>query len=463
MIETVFYAAVIATLFVALQNWRAALYLSVVLDVVRDPVRKLSDDHSIMITQSVSVIWLVVAMVVLLRERRRLATMARRYPALKTAAALLIVALIPGAIVSLSKFDFGWKLALLGAVSYLGFIPGVLIGYAFPSSIGSVRKFMAFYCIVNCIGLTSGLAEYLHWDWPALGGIGVTWIRYRPGFIVPLMCGWYRSPDLLGLHAAVACMFALVLATTSNRPSRFGWYGAAAWTTAAMLLAGRRKMIGIPFVYLAAFAYFTLRRTGKVSQVIRYVAVGACVVGFVFFFSTDLGLSANYSDYASSLWTGETADRGTGVIASSLTTLDQSGFFGVGLGTATQGSQLIVGHGVTWQEDGAGKLFAELGVAGVVLIGCALFLLFRSGGVALRSFPGETMAFRLQAGMMSVVLGNLASFIISHQAYSGDPTSVCLVLFCLGIVFALPEALKGRAGAAARIRFAMQPVNPRPA
>ena len=59
----------------------------------------------------------------------------------------------------------------------------------------------------------------------------------------------------------------------------------------------------------------------------------------------------------------------------------------------------------------------------------------------MHAFPGESAAFRLQAGLMSVVLGNLASFIISHQAYSGDPTSVCLVLFCLGIAFALPEVL----------------------
>ena len=135
MIETVFYAAVIATLFVALQNWRAALYIAVVLDVVRDPVRKLGETHSVAITQSVSVIWLVVAVSVLLRERRRLASMPRRYPRLKTAAGVLILALTPGFIISLVTYESGWKLALLGAVSYLGLIPGVLIGYAFPRSI----------------------------------------------------------------------------------------------------------------------------------------------------------------------------------------------------------------------------------------------------------------------------------------------------------------------------------------
>jgi hypothetical protein len=200
-------------------------------------------------------------------------------------------------------------------------------------------------------------------------------------------------------------------------------------------------MIGIPFVYLASFVFLTIRRTGRLARAIQYVAIGAAVVGFVFFFSTDLGLSSNYSDYASSLLSGEAADRGSVAFSSPLSTIAQSGFFGAGLGTATQGAQQLMGHGITWQEDGSGKLFVELGLAGVALFAVALILLIRSGGLALRTFPGESSSFRLQAGLMSVVLGNVASFIISHQAYSGDPASICLVLFCLGIVFALPEVL----------------------
>jgi hypothetical protein len=378
-----------------------------------------------------------------LQERQRLAVMARRHPQLQTAARLLVAALVPGAVMATINFESGWRLALLGGASYLALIPGILIGYAFPRCLAEITRFLAFYCIVNSVALISGVAEYAHWGWPGLGGVGsFTWFRDRPGYRVELISGFYRSPDLLGMHAAGVCLFALVLVVAGSRRDRFAWFLPVIWGTVLLLLAGRRKMIGIPIVFAMSFVYLMFRRTGKAFRAVWYLAAGATAMVLVFVFATELGLSKSYTTYASSLWTQEGTGRSsTEVLDSVLTTLDQSGVFGRGLGSATQGSHHIMSGGVTWQEDAGGKLFVELGLLGVALFACAAWLLIRTCGSALRAFPPESTAFRLQAGLMSVVAGNVASFIVSHQAYSGDPTSVCLVLFCLGSVLALPGVL----------------------
>ncbi|MFV0444368.1 MAG: hypothetical protein ACK5Q5_12430, partial [Planctomycetaceae bacterium] len=42
--------------------------------------------------------------------------------------------------------------------------------------------------------------------------------------------------------------------------------------------------------------------------------------------------------------------------------------------------------------------------------------------------------------LMSVVAGDAASFVISHQQFSGDPVSGMLVMIMVGIVLGAPRA-----------------------
>ncbi len=453
MIEYAFYAIVAAAALVALWNWRAALYVCILLDIARDPVRKMAPGHPLLITLSINAVWVAIAIGVLAQERRRIAEMTRRYPKLKTAAMLLVVAIVPGAVTATIQFESGWQLALMGAASYLAVVPGILIGYVFPRSIADITRFLAFYCIANSVALIGGVAEYLHWGWAGLGGIDIHWIRTRSGYTVDLINGFYRSPDIMGMHAAGVCLFGLVLILAGTRRGRYAWFLPVTWGTVLMLLAGRRKMIGIPVVFAVSFMYFMFRRTGKVFRVAWYLAASGAAIVLVFAFSDKLGISANYTTYASSLWTREGTERSSaGLLDSVLTTFAQSGVFGRGLGTATQGGRYISGKAAAWQEDGGGKLFVELGLIGVALLACAGWHLIHVCRSALRVLLPDSPALPLQVGLMSVVVGNLASFIISHQAYSGDPTSVCLVLLCMGSALSLPEvAMAGRPASRPRI------------
>jgi len=438
MLQYLFYLIVAATVVVALANWRAALYVCLVLDVLRDPVRKVTEGHPVWITQSVNLVWIAIAAAVLVTERKRVAMLLRQYPQLRTALVLLCLALLPGAVMSLTGFGAGWKLALLGSASYLALIPGVLVGYCFARNQRDISRLMTVYCLANAVMLVGGLFEYFKWRVPGLGGIDVYWLRYRTGYTVDLISGFYRSPDIMGLHAANVCMFASILGATRRKGTRLGWWALVAWAALLLFLCGRRKMIGIPFVFGASFVFLQMRYVRKVSRADWYMLAATAGIALAFLFAHDVGFSPHYATYGSTLAT-EGIERARGsVFGSPLGTFRQTGVFGLGLGTATQGAYHFVGKSLTWQEDGVGRLVVELGLIGAAFFAIAAILVVRRCHAALKMAAGRIPVLRLQTGLLSLVIANLASFVISHQAYSGDPSSVCIVLLCVGIVLFLP-------------------------
>ena len=54
--------------------------------------------------------------------------------------------------------------------------------------------------------------------------------------------------------------------------------------------------------------------------------------------------------------------------------------------------------------------------------------------------PPTSPHILLQLGLVSVVVGDAASFAISHQQFSGDPVSALLVTLQIGMVLGLPGA-----------------------
>ncbi len=438
LVEYAFYGLVGVALLLALTNWRAALYVCIFVDILRDPVRKLAEGHSVWITQSVNLVWVAVGLAVLLGEQRRMAQFGAHHPRMKTAATLLCVALIPGAVMSLTQYAAGWKLVLLGSASYLAVIPGIVAGYAFARSERDVTRFLAVYCVANSVAFVGTLLEYADFSSPVLGGIDMDWIRYRTGHIVELMSGVYRSPDLLGLHAANVCVFACVLGARRRGAAQLAWYSVALWAVVSLMLSGRRKMIAVPLVFAASFLFLYFRKVRRVSHAAWYTLPAAACLAAVFLFSSETSESDEYTEYASTVFGDEGVERAYwSVVGSPTTTLQQSGVLGKGLGSATQGSYHLAARDRprTWQEDGTGRLFVELGLLGGILAMVAAWLVVRSCYEASGRSNFSLAAARFQAGMFSVVVANAASFIVSHQAYSGDPSSVCFVLLCLGFAF----------------------------
>ena len=444
--ETIYYAVVAVAFFLAIANWRAGLYACVLFDGLRDPIRKLSADQPVAITVAVTFIWIGVFIGVLNAHRAELLLALRRhYPKMRAAIQCLVVALIPGAALSFTLYHGGYMLVAIGGISYLAPLMGLAIGFAFLRKEQDVERLIAFYALFNSVFLTGAVLQYCGSDMPGLGGISMDWIRQMHGLHVNLIAGFYRSPDILGLHATHVVMFSVILALRCKGPGGIGWSAVAVWGATCLLLAGRRKMVAMPFVFVAVYLLLGLWRGSRISRKARImVGMAGLVTAAALGLMREAEVSPEYTQYASTLATrGGTRSKEI-VVGSIISTLQQSGVLGDGLGTATQGKH-YAGVKTTrkgWQEDGASRLFKELGLHGVLFVGIATVLFGQALVRAIKLVsPGHSVA-DLQVCLLSVVAANVACFIASHQVYSGDPANSLFVVLLLGMVFGAPRVFQ---------------------
>lgn len=445
-IQALWYAVVATSCVFAMGDWRRAIYLGILIDAIRDPVRKLCVGKPVAVTLSGALVWLAIIVAVVFSQREQLRQMFDRYPKLRTAFHLLIMALIPAAGVAIASYHRGWIMAGIGGASYLIPCGGILVGYAMLREEADAARFMLWYIIVNCVMLISVPLEYMNVDVPALGGIDFHWIRHRTGYIVNLLCGWYRSPDIMGLHAAHVMMFSLVLAIRPLSKAKAAWIVPVLWGLACVLLSGRRKMIAIPLVFLAVFLLLGTKM--RVSRINRMTGLVLCVglIGAVLtLLAGSPEQSLEYTQYASTLFTEGFGRSSQIIVGSTLGSLQNAGIVGGGLGAATQGNYYAGVHTARqfgWQEDGISRLVTEFGVFGVVLLCGSLYLLLRALANALSSVPTDRIEIDMQLCLVGVIAGDAASFVISHQQFSGDPINAVIVTLMIGMVLKMPSISK---------------------
>ncbi|CAK9009170.1 Alpha-D-kanosaminyltransferase (2'-deamino-2'-hydroxyneamine 1-alpha-D-kanosaminyltransferase) (Glycosyltransferase KanE) (Kanamycin biosynthesis protein E), partial [Durusdinium trenchii] len=424
--DILYFAVITGSCIIAATNWRWGLYAGILVDVLRDPARKLSDDQSVLYTFAGAAVWGIVIARALVEAQPELLNLFRRYPRLRTATTCISLAIIPAGLLSILLYDRGYVLATIGAVSYIVPLLAIAVGFVFARTLAATYHVLAFYAIVNAVTLVSVPLEYFDAPVPGLGGINFDWIRYQGTTTVDLIAGWYRSPDIMGLHAAHVMMFAAMLAVRARGMTRFSWTTVFFWAGVCLLLSGRRKMIGIPLVFLAASLFLSLLRgvpymKRSATILCMLASIGAIAAGLI----SQGSEAQKYTDYASTIFT-ESHDRvNTMVIGAAISTLRHAGILGGGLGLATQGrhyanirtSRAFSG----WQEDGLSKILLEFGVPGLILLivaGCAFISAMHS---AIKLVPPRSRVQQLQIGLTSIVLADAASFLISHQQFSGDP------------------------------------------
>ncbi len=429
---------------VALTNWRFALYLCLAVDLIRDPVRKLAEGQPVWITVAGTLPWLAVMLAAFSQERIELRMLFQRYPRIKWALGLFVVALIPGFLLSCVSYHSGYILAIIGAVSYLGPFVGLALGYLFIDNERTVIRFFVIYILLNSLMMVGTPLEFLNVDVPGLGGIRMDWIRYREGYVVDLISGFYRSPDVMGLHAAHIMMFGLILASRSKPALAVGWLSLVMWGCVCVLLCGRRKMIAIPLVFLVTYlALSYCHGSAKRVRTLAGIVMAAILAGGVLMLSDTDDQWTEYAEYASTTLI-ELPDRlNDNVVGGVVESVRQSGILGAGLGTGTQGRHYAgveTGSGAGgWQEDGLGRLILEVGIPGFILFLVAGIYVALSFRQALNLVPRESQVRDLQLLLLGVVAGDLASFVVAHQHFSGDPVSALIVTLIGGAVLGAPR------------------------
>lgn len=443
LITPLYFALITAATLIALYNWRAGFLLMLVAGGLQDPVRKMMPGTPGWMVLSFIPIWLAVCISLFKTVGWPWEPLFQANARLRAPINLVLWALLLALFVLFAKYGVGvWPVGMIGLIGYAIPLLAIAVGFLYVRERRDLLRFMRFYCLLTSVLLVGGLLE--HWnvypEWGAVGteALGTQWFRHVPGYIVYLKSGFYRSPDLLGWHAALLVMFSLLLALRARNPlARVTWMGLLAWGAFILLISGRNKMILMPVVFLVvvalAYAY-----KGNVGRTLWVVSAGAVALALLLIMTQQLKLDEEYLLYTQ-VGTEAAGERlKSHGIKSVWTTFQQSGFFGEGLGSASTGARYGGGNMKTWQESGPSKLMVELGVLGLLASLLLAVAMMHTLLRLLRNVPHNAPELLIFIGFLGLLAANGASFTISHQAF-GDPFLVSLAGFFVGVAFSAPR------------------------
>ena len=426
--------------FRALTAWRYGFFLMIVLAAVQDPLRKLVPGTPAWLVILTALVLLATVLGSVSLTKGWWLVFRRAYPQIGRALILLILLCLPAAVLSATYGPGSWMLTVLGTISYASIFLAMITGFHFPRDARAVRKLLGAYCLLHGVMLSGAVLEYykIFPDMQILGSkaLGYEWKRWGWGYMVDMMSGFYRTPDVMGWHAAAVSMLSLVLAIASKGKRRWGWVAFSAFAVIALMLCGRRKMVYMLPVFLLALVwiYWQAGRAGRLAGMFFLLLIP---VGSVWFVGDWLGEdSANVRYYSGQGLKKEAMEsiqgQGFGAV---MTTYDQSGVLGEGLGFATPGSHnLQVARPPVWQESAPSRIMVELGVPGIlgfllVMISIALALM----RTTVRQLRQHTPFAPYAAGLFAFFLANVGSLTVSGQILA-DPFIAAFLGVLVGVV-----------------------------
>ncbi|MFQ6537970.1 MULTISPECIES: hypothetical protein [Aphanothece] len=425
----------------ALGNWRSGLIWMLVIAAVQDPLRKLVPGAPGSLLLIVIPVFLATGFGLISARRHVWLGFQSSFPAVARSLGWFVVACLPAALLSLTYGPGSWAFTAFGVLSYGIILSSILIGFYYLRSERELRRLLAIYCLITAVALTGTFLEYFKVD--ALADIVGTkaldfdWIRYGSGYTVQLLAGFYRSPDVMGWHAAAAAMLSLVLVFAGRDPGRWRWLAVTGIAIAALAVSGRRKMVYmLPFFLLmVVLLILQSRKRGLDLQSLVLLALPLLIA-----FSVGNWLGAEsefvryYTDNPNDVAVQAQRHGWEAVIG----TFQQTGFWGSGLGFATPGAQNIpFPRPRVWQESGMSRLMVELGVPGLLMMLVFIGNLLMAGLRSARwQFAAHAPFGRYSIALLAFVLANIASLAISGQILA-DPFIACFIGLMMGMQLSL--------------------------
>lgn len=444
---------VVASILVSVLNWRHGLFAMILIVAVQDPIRKLVPDAPGALSMATIPVLIAIVIGLISSQKKWWQDFKRIFPKVNKRLNLLLLTLIPAALLSATYGPGSWLLTIFGAFSYGIIFLAILVGFYFPRSADDIRRLLAGYALMTAPLLTGAFIQYFDLM-PGSTLIGTEalnfdWIRYSDGYVVDLIAGFYRSPDIMGWHAATTAIFSFNLSLTAKGSRRWFWLGICAVGVAALFFCGRRKMFYMlpVFVISLLWMYWQAGRPSKAITIVGLMAIP--LVGMVAF-GDWLGPDATFLNYYADHATDTYNQLEGHSFRALVRTVRQSGFFGSGLGVAAPGSHhLPVARPRVWQESGPSRIMVELGVPGF----CAMLSVI--AGLITAAWAQVKPHIRVRsplgyyaAGMFAFFFTNVCSLMVSGQILA-DPFIASFLGISIGMTLAaarfpltLPQAIQ---------------------
>lgn len=435
----------------ALRDWRHGWPALLICTVLQDPVRKLTPNAPVAISFSIIAIYAAMLFAGRRTLMAHLREFSNRFPLISSTAVLFLAMLGTAALRGLFYFGMEqWKVPLLSLITYVAPIPAVILGYTYLQSEEKLYTLFRFYAVVTGLAMIGTMLEYVRFSSPVLGMVSMPFeqIRHLNGMQIRMLSGFYRAPDIMGWHASMLTSIGIAMTARYGFDRRaWPWMAVATWGFFICMISGRRKAIYFVVAFGAAFLWRYFRRLSA-SQLFAVAVVGLLLVGVV----RNLESDARTSVYARGA--GTTRDELFGRLEGGMFgTFRQSGFLGIGLGAATQGTRHLAtgSHArLGWQEGGLAKLAVELGLPGLLAAVLLVIALSRTllALTRIHDVPGSSQFARV--ALFAIAAANATTFMVSAQAYT-DAALALSTAFMGGCLLAT-AALDERLAAAAEVR-----------
>jgi hypothetical protein len=450
-------------LLTALLDWRKGLFACVVAALIQDPLRKLVPEEPVYLTL-VAAIVLALAIVNALCHGMSLKPrqIAGWCHGLAAPFAFVIVWILLQSLHSLVAYGNPLVTAV-GLVVYLAPIPALILSYQFALRSGpnGVENWLRFYVISVGLALTTVVLEYAGVESDLFGQIGEGMKIYDVGTVLIGKTGIFRSTEIAAWHAMAAACFAFIALTSWRMDNKRVALAVAiaASLIAIAVLTGRRKSIiavaifATTYLFLLSVFYRNLQ-----NWLLGLMAVGvtlALIVGGMLDPEVE-GPSHQATEYQLFLERGKTVfdDAPDRLLNMSLGQTEWAtkvtGLLGAGVGVVTSGARHVGTVGKQFGgigEGGVGKIVAELGFPGLLLIGWFVLALFRHVWHGLKfSAWRSPQIFRLSAGLVAFLTANAMIFVVNTQIFN-DFFILIVFGLSLGFLLAMP-VLAGRSVAA---------------
>jgi len=427
---------------IALLNWRWGIAAALLVGLLQDPLRKLIPGTPGILVMASAPVWLAATLSATFRNPGGIHRFLNQFPRLGTWIQVFALYLLIPATLSATYGAGSWQITLLGLFVYSTAFLVLVAGWRYPDRVAGLQGFLVFYAGAAAVFLIGGPLEVwgIGEHFPAIGteALGHVWVTYRTGAAVHMLSGFFRGPDVMGWHASLVFMVSVIMAFRARGTARIAWIALAVWGVLNIWLCGRRKMLAMVPVFMGSYLFFIFRF--KDFRRIVSIACTVVVIGGMGWYL----ISSLYQDSAVEAFYMTTFTEAEGRIQhhgvqSVLSTIDQAGFWGYGLGMSQQGVHNIQAEKPRlWQESGPGKIVAELGVPGaLLLIGLGAVLLLTTFHVV--RFSRRHASFYFVAGIFSILIANMTSALVSAQIF-GDPLVLLLLAFFTGLLLSGGQA-----------------------
>ena len=442
---------VLAGCAVALVNWRWGIAAAIVVGLLQDPLRKLVPGTPGYLAMASAPVWLAAMASAAFARELSIQRFFNGFPRLARWILLMMAYLAVPAALSASYGRNSWMITLLGGFVYATMFLALVAGWRYPGPRHRIGGLLVFYVAIASLLLVGGLLD--SWGWgerfAAVGtaSLGHVWVTHRTGEAVYMLAGFFRGPDIMGWHAALVLMVSTIMAFRSRGAARAAWIALAVWGALNIWLCGRRKMLSMIPIFLGCYLFLLFR----FKDARRLVSIAGTVVmigGMGWYFISSLYRDAAIEAFYLTAFTEAEEQIQHHGINAVVSTVKQAGFWGYGLGMSQQGIHHIPAEKPKlWQESGPGKLVAEFGVPGFLLISVLGFVFAKTAYLVVRQSRRDD-SFYFTAGIFSLLAANLTSAVVSAQIF-GDPFVSLFLAFLTGLLFSEARAASAEGEGAA--------------